>query len=198
MPAERKRQKLKKVQNSYSAVILSVSTGAWVSVPVLTYSERTDYTVGIEVDFTADTFKVYIANLDGTGKVESSSYAIGTDLDAASTKAIGGMFFQSAGATVIDNIMTSRAPVVFLPGDANGDGIVSAGDYASVQSNFGDTGEPGIPGDANLDGVVSASDFASIQANYGTVAGSGAVPTPEPATLSLLTIGGTVFLRRRK
>ncbi len=54
-----------------------------------------------------------------------------------------------------------------LLGDANGDGVVSAGDYASVQANFGNTGEPGIPGDANWDGIVSAGDYASIQANFG-------------------------------
>lgn len=54
-----------------------------------------------------------------------------------------------------------------LLGDANGDGVVSAGDYASVQANYGNTGDPGIPGDANWDGVVSAGDYASIQANFG-------------------------------
>ena len=55
-----------------------------------------------------------------------------------------------------------------LDGDANRDGVVSAGDYASVQANFGSTGAPGIPGDANGDGVVSAGDYASVQANFGS------------------------------
>ena len=60
-----------------------------------------------------------------------------------------------------------------LPGDANRDGMVSADDYASVQSNIGNTGGIGIPGDANLDGTVSADDHASVQANFGNVAGMG-------------------------
>ncbi len=82
-----------------------------------------------------------------------------------------------------------------LPGDANRDGVVSAGDYASVQSNFGATGEPGIPGDANLDGVVSAGDYASVQANFGS---TGAGVIPEPMTVSLLGMGCAALIRRRK
>ncbi len=82
-----------------------------------------------------------------------------------------------------------------LEGDANRDGVVSAGDYASVQSNFGHTGESGIPGDANCDGVVSAGDYASVQANFGAVLGSGTVP--EPMTMSLLALGGVALLKRK-
>ena len=88
---------------------------------------------------------------------------------------------------------------VILAGDANRDGRVSAGDYSSVQINFGDVGAPNDPllfGDANLDGRVSAGDYSSVQINFGNVAG-GAEVTPEPATISLLLIGGLSFLRRR-
>ena len=82
-----------------------------------------------------------------------------------------------------------------LAGDANRDGVVSAGDYASVQANFGSTGEAGIPGDANGDGVVSAGDYASVQANFGNTGPTQV--TPEPATMSLLSLGALAFLRRR-
>ena len=70
-----------------------------------------------------------------------------------------------------------------LVGDANHDGVVSADDFAYVQSHFGNSGAPGILGDANWDGVVSADDFASVQANFGN-------HTPEPATMALLLLGG--------
>lgn len=83
-------------------------------------------------------------------------------------------------------------------GDANGDGLVSAGDYASIQANFGGRDDTGIIGDANGDGVVSASDFASVQANFGKIVTS-AAPIPEPATLFVITASGlSVLLRRRK
>ena len=82
-----------------------------------------------------------------------------------------------------------------LLGDANGDGVVSAGDYASVQANFGNTGEPGIPGDANFDGVVSAGDYAIIQANFGATLSSQSVP--EPTMISLLVIGAASLFHPR-
>ena len=85
-----------------------------------------------------------------------------------------------------------------LLGDADNNGLVSADDYSSVQGHFGDTGDPSIPGDANCDGLVSADDYASVQSNFGATAGLGGETTvPEPATLSLLAIGGLALLRRR-
>lgn len=91
-------------------------------------------------------------------------------------------------------VLTVLEPL--LEGDANRDGIVSTEDYASVLANFGSVGIAGIHGDANLDGIVSASDYASIQANFGNVDAD--PDTPEPATLSLLALGGLAMLRRRR
>jgi hypothetical protein len=86
---------------------------------------------------------------------------------------------------------------VLFPGDANRDGVVTAGDYASIQSNFGDTGDPGIPGDADGNGTVSAGDYASVQANYGNIE-SLLTSVPEPATISLLILGGIALTQKRK
>ncbi len=93
-------------------------------------------------------------------------------------------------------VYTRCLPVpVLLEGDANRDGVVSAGDYASVQANFGNVGAAGILGDANLDGVVSAGDYASVQANFGNVA---AAAVPEPMTLSLLALSGAALISRKR
>jgi hypothetical protein len=84
-----------------------------------------------------------------------------------------------------------------LEGDANHDDVVSASDYASVQANFGNTGEAGILGDANGDGVVSASDYASVQANFGNVSPA-KTTIPEPATLFALAFGTVGILCKRR
>ncbi len=124
----------------------------------------------------------------------------------------GSIAFNAAGNPYIAIVNSNPSPNDFhsitllgttlepalLEGDANGDGVVSADDYASVQVHFGDTGVPGIPGDATGDGLVSADDYGSVQANFGATAGLGGVPIPEPATLSLLVIGGLAMLRRRR
>jgi hypothetical protein len=94
------------------------------------------------------------------------------------------------------SVMTFGSEPVLLEGDANRDGVVSAGDYAAVQANFGNTGEAGILGDANGDGVVSAGDYASVQANFGNT--GAAEITPEPATMALLGLGGLMIARRRR
>ncbi|KKL98487.1 hypothetical protein LCGC14_1823960 [marine sediment metagenome] len=108
-------------------------------------------------------------------------------------------------------------------GDANLDGVVSAGDYTSVQNNFGNTGEPGIPGDANYDGVVSAGDYTSVQNNFGNngaadgtldgdanadgVVSAGDYTSvqnnfgnhlPEPTTICMMGIALVALIRRRR
>ena len=89
-----------------------------------------------------------------------------------------------------------------IEGDADGDEIVSADDFISVQLNFGGIGVTGIPGDANSDGTVSADDFDSVQANFGSTSsgaevGGDNILIPEPATIGLLVIGGLTLITKR-
>ncbi len=118
-----------------------------------------------------------------------------------------GMFpdsFDSTSMLMTLNELTEVSTFIitqWLEGDANRDGVVSAGDYAAVQANFGSTGPIGglLMGDANGDGVVSAGDYASVQANFGNILGGEiASQVPEPTSLALLTIGMTALLRRKQ
>jgi hypothetical protein len=75
-----------------------------------------------------------------------------------------------AGMDIYENVPDPPyPPSTFLLGDANGDGVVSAGDYAAVQANFGNT-----------------------------LASSQSAVTPEPATMSLLAVGLLAIVRRHR
>ena len=78
-----------------------------------------------------------------------------------------------------------------LTGDANGDGKVSFADYLILEANFGKTGMSWVQGDFNNDGKVSFADYLLLEQNFGK-------SIPEPATLSLLVLGGLAVLRRRR
>ena len=132
------------------------------------------------------------------GLTDSQIYAwiYGGVMDNAVTylSAASGRTDQPRSALGVMGIRLVQVPEpASLLGDANLDGLVSADDFASVQSHFGDSGVAGggLLGDANHDGLVSADDFASVQSNFGA-------SLPEPATLGLLLMGALPLLRRRR
>ena len=131
----------------------------------------------------------YLDNL-GVG----NGYIVQVHFDFTDSDNLNGVMYLDLNPDY-DNVIPGPE---MLPGDANGDGVVSADDYASVQVNFGDTGVPGIPGDATGDGVVSADDYGSVQMHFGDTGEMGSVPVPEPTTMVLLTLGVLGLLTRRR
>ncbi len=159
------------------------------------------------VDIFGGTVDSLYANGDSVVTFYARDFRLGSGLSLDGDRLLGtgilsGEWFDSTRWAVSIDSNASGATilaVVPLPGDANGDGVVSADDYGSVQLNFGDTGVLGIPGDANGDGSVSADDYGSVQSHFGDTAGMESnIPVPEPATLSLLVIGGLALIRRRR
>jgi hypothetical protein len=98
---------------------------------------------------------------------------------------------------VLEGLVTGVGAV---PGDTNGDGIVNDADLANLEAQFG--GAPGAESaDFDGDGDVDAHDFATMRGNWGF--GTGPAPqsgaaTPEPATMTVLALGGLLILRRRR
>ncbi|WP_425399636.1 PQQ-dependent sugar dehydrogenase [Aeoliella sp.] len=89
-----------------------------------------------------------------------------------------------------------------LPGDYNGDRVVSALDYAVWRESFGSSSS--LAADGNGDGIVNAADYVVWRNNLGAEIGVdgllAAVQVPEPATLlgSIATlVVGIVVARRR-
>jgi hypothetical protein len=86
--------------------------------------------------------------------------------------------------------------IAFLYGDINLDNLVDAGDYGTWQASYGTAGPHSWgTGDLNNDTVVDAGDYGIWQAGYGNTI---TPPTPEPATMALLALGGLAVLRRRR
>jgi autotransporter-associated beta strand protein len=103
---------------------------------------------------------------------------------------------------VLTNLITSGV-VAPVDGDADGDRDVDAADLAIFKAQFGGVVVGDGDADFNGDGFVTLADFAIMRGNWGAT--SGAPPTiddlnatPEPATMSLLAIGGLMMLRRRR
>jgi hypothetical protein len=80
-----------------------------------------------------------------------------------------------------------------LPGDANGDGLVSDADYTIWADHYGQTVSGPAGGDFNGDSLVSDADYTIWADHYG--ASSGAVP--EPMALAVCLLAWPHFLRLR-
>ena len=77
-----------------------------------------------------------------------------------------------------------------LPGDANRDGKVTFADYIALELGFGTSGGWSA-GDFNGDGIVNFKDYIILESNFNR-------GVPEPATMSLVALGGLAMLKRRK
>jgi MYXO-CTERM domain-containing protein len=88
----------------------------------------------------------------------------------------------------------ARAPWM-IAGDANLDAAVDGSDYTLWADHYGMTDLSCGEGDFNGDGVVDGSDYTRWADNYNA---DGGTPSPEPAALALLAMGGPALIRRHK
>jgi len=85
-------------------------------------------------------------------------------------------------------------------GDANADHKVSIGDLSIMAGNWNQCGFTNGYADAdfNCDGCVGIGDLSMMAGTWGWELPGGGVAIPEPATLSLLCLGGLAVIRRRR
>lgn len=104
-----------------------------------------------------------------------------------------------------------------LNGDANFDGVVGAGDFNLLATNFGLSNMKWSAGDFNFDGVVGAGDFNLLATTFGLSLAGGrpgltaqdwsalesfgesiGSPVPEPGAAAIVILGGIPALLRRR
>jgi hypothetical protein len=81
------------------------------------------------------------------------------------------------------------------PGDYNGDGAVSADDYATWRMNFGQSVAIGDSADGNKNGVIDAGDYVLWRTYANALPVGFSAPgnsVPEPAT-TILALGVALF-----
>ena len=96
---------------------------------------------------------------------------------------------------MFDDVLVYHSDTVFMPGDADLNGIVDESDAATLASNWLASGVGWTGGDFNDDGVVDDIDATLLAANW-QVATSTAVP--EPGTFALLASISIILLWQRK
>jgi Dockerin type I domain len=85
---------------------------------------------------------------------------------------------------------------VELPGDANGDGVVSDADYTIWADHYGQTNASWSMGDFNGSGTVTEADYTIWADHYGSTT-QGTVPEPTGLVTAAI-VGLTLTSRRRR
>jgi PEP-CTERM motif len=99
---------------------------------------------------------------------------------------------------LFDNLLVTGT-TAGLTGDLDGDGFVGIADLNIVLGNWNLNVPPGNPqADPTGDGFVGIDDLNQVLGNWNAGTPPAASAVPEPASVALLGLGGTLILRRRK
>jgi hypothetical protein len=148
----------------------------------------------------------------GNGIVTSQTQAVTSNLTTigvATASQVKGIA-ATATATFAGQTVTGSDTLAMYTygGDANLDGKINVDDYTRIDFNVPLGSSGWYNGDFNYDGKINVDDYTIIDFNVGiqgaqfpTGAGgglNGLSAVPEPASISILALGATAMLRRRR
>jgi hypothetical protein len=138
--------------------------------------------------------------LSGQGE-EPIAGLVNVDLGLLPLASFDAMLISQKNDAKLDNLSITTFVESGHLGDTNGDFVVDAADFINLKANFGMTtgatlgqGDIAVP----ADGAVDWTDLNTLIGNMSPGGSGTAAVTPEPATLSLLALGGLAVLRRRR
>ncbi len=157
-----------------------------------TVDDVTLYRDGTFVGSDPDSYTGFVIDSIGSG------YGSNLDFDFEGQIDEVWIFNRALNADEINLLYTTNAqPVGYIPGDANGDGVVDGDDAATLAANWLAGDATWAMGDFNNDGLVNELDATLLAANWQTGSATNA-SVPEPTCLVLLGLGMLClgFLRR--
>ena len=154
---------------------LAVNIASWAATPV---AMPGDFEPDGDVD--ADDIDLLFGQVPGTVPPAESKFDLTSD----------SILNQADVDELIHTILGTEY------GDANLDKAIDGGDLALLGAKWLQSGFGWADGNFNGDVAIDGGDLSLLGANWLWTATAGAVP--EPATLSLLALGGMALVRRRR